>query len=329
MHLFPSHDPEGGKRKDYFTSALPWAQKATAVSIPLGTSAPITGFGKSNQTFAQGSVNVYETDASATTNYTQSEYIIASSANSVFYVEEDPNNTGYPNVRADLSAATAATVNQWRQAFQVQTIYEIDARGGTRYIEQMKAHFGVTSLDARLQRTEYLGGISTRINVNPIANTSEDATNKQGDLTGIGTFSKSGKGFIKSFTEHELILGIVSARADLNYQQGLERMWSRSTRFDFYYPSLAQIGEQAVLNSEIYVQGTTADDDVFGYQENFSDYKYKPSKVTGVFRSNHSASLDVWHLSQEFASLPSLDSTFVQEAPPISRIVANTTEPGS
>ena len=179
-----------------------------------------------------------------------------------------------------------------------------------------------------MQRPEYLGGGHSVINVNPIAQTSStDATTPQGNLAAMGTTQFNGHGFTKSFTEHCVIIGLVCARADLNYQQGINRMWSRQTRWDYYWPALAQIGEQAVLNKEIYADGSANDDNVFGYQERFAEYRYKPSQITGKFRSNYAQSLDAWHLAQDFANLPVLDNDFIVENPPVDRVIAVTNEP--
>lgn len=303
-----------GKRKDYFTSCLPFAQKGDAVSIPLGTSAPIT----TNASVVGQPLSI---DLAGT-----QKFLSVSASSIVSNGGNDTSNLG--NLYADLSDATAATINALREAFATQRFLEKDARGGTRYIELIKSHFNVDSPDARLQRPEYLGGGSVDVNLTPVAQTSNDGTNGSvGDLGAVGTFSVNQNGFVKSFTEHEYIIGLVSIRADLTYQQGLNKLWSRQTRYDFYWPTFAHLGEQAVLNKEIYTQGTLADNDVFGYQERFSEYKYKPSQITGQFRSNHTTSLDIWHLAQDFASLPALNASFIVENPPIDRTIATPSEP--
>ena len=239
----------------------------------------------------------------------------------------DPNGTLYAN----LSAATAATINQFREAIQIQSIYEKDAKGGTRYVEQLKSHFGVTSPDFRVQRSEYLGGGSSPINITPVPQTSStDATTPQGNLAAYGTSSSNNHAFTYSATEHCVIIGLANIKADLTYQQGLDKMWTRRSRFQYYLPSLANLGEQEVLNSEIYFQGAanpTEDNAVFSYNERYAEYRHKNSIITGQFRSTYATSLDSWHLSQEFTSLPVLNQTFIEENPPIGRVVADATAP--
>lgn len=311
-----------GKRKDYFTSSLPWPQKGDQVNLPLGVAAPVlTNNEIPTYSFSTGETNQTLRGENPSTGLFTLQTPSATVGTSNAFIGDESG------MFADLSSATAATINQIREAFQIQKMFEKDARGGTRYTEMNYNHFGVVSPDQRLQRPEYLGGGTSSINVSPIAQQSETSTTPQGNLAAMGTMTSHGNGFIKSFTEHELLIGFVSARADLNYQQGLNKMWSRSTRFDHYFPSFAHLGEQAILNKEIYAQGTAADDEVFGYQERYAEYRYKPSMVTSLFRSNATASLDVWHLSQDFASLPSLNDTFIEENPPIDRIIAVPSEP--
>lgn len=297
------------KRHDYFTSCLPWPQKGPGADIPVQS----TG---QSPTYSNG---------------TDTPFRFTTSAGTRDILKATPSATVDANI-AWSNPQLEVTIASLRQAVQVQRIMERDARGGTRYTEILKAHFGVTSPDARLQRPEYLGGYSQPINISQIHQTqaTQATITPLGQVGAIGTVALDGNrnGFTTSFTEHCLVIGLVSVRADMTYQNRVDRMWTRRTRFDFFWPALAHIGEQSVLNKEIYYSATPATDDgVFGYQERYAEYRYKPSQVTGLFRSDVPTSLDAWHLAYDFASTPALNSTFIQEAPPLDRVVATPTEP--
>lgn len=339
--------PPRGKRHDYFTSALPWTQKGPGVSIGLAGTAtlvdpsPVSGYFVQQSNNSLGAAQLSE-DGGVHSVYTGNGTLKYQGGYSVSIAGHSVNGSGLATVTAqpgsswlsksayaDLDSSSIFTINSLRTAFQMQKFYERLARGGSRYTEVLRSFFGVVSPDARLQRPEFLGSFTKMMNINPIAQTSStNDTTPQGNLSAYGVTGAKFHGFTKSFVEHGYVFGFCCARADLTYQQGINRMWTRSTVYDWYWPTFAHLGEQAILLKEIYATGNTEQDNsVFGYQERYAEYRYKPSVICGKFRSNIKGNLDVWHLSQYFETAPKLNPEFIEEDVPIGRIIAVPSEP--
>lgn len=308
------------KSHDYFTGALPWAQKFTAPTVPILGTAPITGIGFQQAVLsgAGPAVNVNESASLPARAYATS---VAGSAVGLF-LEANPVDATRPHLYADLTAATGININQLRTAWLVQEILEQDARGGTRYQEKLEIAFGVHNPDGRFQRPEYMGGGQHEIQVTPIAQTAPTATEPLGALGGAGTATGQSTASIAA-TEYGYVIGLLSIKSELSYQQGLHKLWSRQTRFDFYHPLLDGLGEQAILRKEIYVSGVEADDDtVFGYIPRWDELRQCYSDVAGLMRSTTAGSIDQWHLAQEFGVTPELGPTFLYDTPPMTRVLA-------
>lgn len=315
------------KRRDYFTSALPWPQAGDPVYVPLGDSAPVVTTGQNPKIQWTGSNGAKAVSARKSATGTNA-ILTAQQSDGLTDSADTQWSWHTPALQADLTTATAMTINDLRTAFQIQRLLERDARGGTRYIELILSHFGVHSDDLRLQRPELLGSGTTMVNINPVASTFANENVPQGQLAGYGTVAGHGS-FNKSFTEHGYIIGVASIRSEQNYQFGINRMWLKSTRYDYYWPALAHLGEQSIQNIEIFAKGAqgTGDFQTWGYQERYAEYRYKPSIISGLFNSRVATSLDYWHVAQDWADLPPLNAAFLIDKPAIERVIAVPSEP--
>ena len=309
---------------DYYTGALPEPQKGEPITLPLSGNAPIQAYLDKDMTKEAGYLKDKSTGSvsypwgwGSNQNAMLRQNGLMDGVAKDGYLFSDGKGTETSEIAyigANLSKINATTINQLRQAFQIQKLLEKDARGGTRYREVLREHFGVISPDSRMQIPEYLGGYRLPINVSQVIQTSStDNTSPQGNTAALSVTTMNKSMFTKSFTEHGFIMGLAVVRTDQTYQQGIERMWSRTGRYDYYWPVLANIGEQAILNKEIYAQGNAKDNEAFGYQEAWADYRYKPSKVTGLFRSNAQQSLDAWHYAQDYNALPTLSTDWMEQ----------------
>jgi len=311
------------KRKDYFTTARPWPQKGPDVLMPIGDLAPVVGIGKIDRLYDQADKVVYETESgNTTTTYPFSSQVATDTG---WYIEGTAaSTTGNPKIYSDLFNATAATMSQFREAATVQQMYEKDARGGTRYTELLVNHFGVYAEDFRLQRPEYIGMARARLGYQSVAQTSEAGTTPQANLTATAASITTNNRIVKSFSEHGQFYLFASVVHDQTYQQGLPRKYRRRTRNDFYFPTLANLSEQAILASEILYlgDGGASDDDAFGYIGRWDEYRWKESRVGGNMRSNVPTTLDSWHLAYDFGPVPALNDAFIRQDMPLERTIA-------
>lgn len=307
------------KYKDYFTSCLPSPQKGESVKLPISGDANVYMYSTVQDKVYDGDIWLESANQYAPRFNQQGDKLVQ-----VFGSKTKNGSDETQSVfKADLSTVTAATINELRQAIAVQHILERDARTGTRYKEILQGAWGVTSPDARLDRSEYIGGYRLPININQVVQTSStDTTSPQGNTGAYSMTTMSKNMCTYSATEHGYIIGLAAVRVEHSYQQGLARMWTRSTRFSYYDPMLANLGEQAVLNQEIYAQGTAQDEEVFGYQEAWADYRYRTNMVTSEMRSTYEQTLDAWHYADKYNEMPKLSSNWIIEGKNIDRTLA-------